>query len=109
MVAPCCHKQIRKAMTSTDSSLNPIIKHGIFKERQAEMITDTIRGLILESRGYSVKIFEFISSEHTGKNIMITAKYTGNKSLEALDKIKAIKEEFGINKHFLEKKVQYMK
>lgn len=108
IVSPCCHKQIRRDMTETESALNPIIKYGIFKERQAEMITDAIRGLILESKGYSVKIFEFISSEHTGKNIMITAQYTGNKNLDALDKIKTLKNEFGIKKHFLEKKIRYM-
>jgi hypothetical protein len=70
VLSPCCHKQVRKAMTKKDL----ITSHGIYQERTAEMVTDTIRGLLLESEGYRTSIFEFISSEHTAKNIMITAE-----------------------------------
>ena len=102
VVAPCCHKQIRKAMSKTNTVLNPILKHGILLERQAEMVTDTIRALILESQGYEVKVFEFISSEHTGKNVMISAVKTGVVNKEAIKSIAALKAEFGIEKHYLE-------
>jgi SAM-dependent methyltransferase len=102
VVAPCCHKQIRKSIGKTESALNPILKHGILLERQAEMITDSIRALILESQGYEVKVFEFISSEHTGKNVMISAVKTGNRSKNALQQIEALKSEFGISEHYLE-------
>ncbi len=101
-VAPCCHKQIRKAMQSTDTVLNPLLKHGILKERMAEMVTDTIRALLLESYGYKTKVFEFISVEHTHKNVMITAVNTGQKDKSALAKIAEIKKEFGIKEHYLE-------
>jgi SAM-dependent methyltransferase len=103
VVAPCCHKQIRKAMNKTNSKLNPVLKHGILKERLAEMITDSIRALVLESKGYEVQIFEFISSEHTGKNVMLTARKTNNINPEALQKIEDLKQEFGIEFHYLEK------
>jgi len=105
IMAPCCHKQIRKAMTSTDSTLSPLLQYGILKERQAEMITDTMRALILESKGYNVRVFEFISSEHTGKNVMITAVYTGKKNSSALDQLNQLKKEFGIDEHYLERLV----
>jgi len=101
-VAPCCHKQIRKEMAKTSSALNPLLDHGILKERQAEMVTDTIRSLILESEGYYTKVFEFIDTEHTPKNIMITGKYTGNKKSGVLDQISVLKAEFGIKSHYLE-------
>ncbi len=103
VVAPCCHKQIRKAMQKTDSNLNSLLKYGILKERQAEMITDTIRALLLESQGYEVNVFEFISSEHTGKNVMLTAKKTNKKDGNAIQKVKDLKQEFGIDYHYLEK------
>ena len=103
VVAPCCHKQIRKAMKKTETKLNSVLKYGILKERQAEMITDTIRALLLETQGYDVNVFEFISSEHTGKNIMLTAKKTGQKNDTALHKINDLKQEFGIEYHYLEK------
>lgn len=103
VVAPCCHKQIRKAMEKTNSKLNPLLKFGILKERQAEMVTDTIRALLMESKGYEVNVFEFISSDHTGKNVMLTAKRTGKINNEALQKIIDLKSEFGIEYHYLEK------
>jgi len=103
VVAPCCHKQIRKAMQKTDSSMNSLLKYGILKERQAEMITDTIRALLLESQGYEVNVFEFISSEHTGKNVMLTARKTNKKDTNANQKIIKLKQEFGIDYHYLEK------
>lgn len=102
VVAPCCHKQIRKAMSKTNTVLNPILKHGILLERQAEMVTDTIRALILESQGYEVKVFEFISSEHTGKNVMISAVKTGKVNGQAIKDIADLKSEFGIVNHYLE-------
>ena len=74
-------------------------------ERQAEMVTDTLRGLLLEQQGYDVKIFEFISGEHTAKNIMIVGqkkKKTAQPSLKMAEQIAAFKEQFGVTRHYLE-------
>lgn len=105
VVAPCCHKQIRKEM-DTQNALSPILRHGILEERQAEIVTDGIRALLLESKGYQTKVFEFISTEHTAKNVMITAVQSTKKNQKdaesALNKVTAIKEGFGIKTHFLE-------
>jgi len=101
--APCCHKQIR-GQISADADENPILKYGILLERQAEMITDTIRALILELKGYESKVFEFISSEHTGKNLMIAAvksnKEIDKEKIQA--KIDGLKKQYGIGFHYLE-------
>jgi hypothetical protein len=53
--------------------LAPALRHGIFQERHAEFVTDALRGLLLEWAGYNTKIFEFVSTEHTARNLMITA------------------------------------
>lgn len=101
--APCCHKQVRKAMTKSET-LDSILNYGILKERQAEIVTDTIRALLLEANGYKTKVFEFISTEHTGKNVMVI----GTKHDRPVDKekyeteIKKLKQEFGIDQHYLE-------
>ncbi|MBP6455646.1 MAG: SAM-dependent methyltransferase [Chitinophagaceae bacterium] len=103
--SPCCHKQIRKNM-QPNALINEITKHGILKERLAEMLTDTIRSLYLEAYGYESSIFDFIGTAHTPKNCMITAikKYENVKPDEIiLEKIKAIKKEFGIDFHYLDK------
>ncbi len=101
VVAPCCHKQIRKTMNA-QSELNPILKHGILEERQAEIITDGIRALLMEAHGYKTKVFEFISTEHTSKNLMIVGQKSKTNTA-ALEKIEAIKKSFGIKQHYLEK------
>jgi len=102
--APCCHKQIRKAMHVT-SELNNITKFGILKERQAEIVTDTLRAMILEYFGYKTNVFEFIPLEHTPKNVMIVGRKNTNSSAnkaQILQDIDAIKRLYGIEKHYLE-------
>ena len=101
--APCCHKQVRQQIKGS-KTLQPLLDFGILKERQAEMITDTIRALLLEAAGYKTKVFEFISTEHTGKNVMIVGQKHSNTYDKAayLKKITALKAEFGIEYHYLE-------
>jgi SAM-dependent methyltransferase len=108
VVAPCCHKQIRREIekNKTKNELDFLLKYGIFLERQAEMVTDGIRALILEYHGYSTKVFEFISDAHTPKNVLIVAqkgKITPAKQQIILQKITETKAYFGIEKHYLEK------
>ena len=102
--APCCHKQIRKQMNPVNE-LKSITKHGILLERQAEITTDAIRALLLEAHGYKTKVFEFIATEHTPKNVLIVAIKL-DKKIESpkisLDKVVALKNIFGIQAHYLE-------
>jgi len=102
--APCCHKQIRKEFNVTNE-LSHVMKFGILKERQAEIITDSLRALIMEAFGYKTNVFEFISTEHTPKNVMIVGRKvfeTNPEKQQLLDNIAAIKQFFGIKKHYLE-------
>jgi SAM-dependent methyltransferase len=101
--APCCHKQIRKSINATEP-LSGVLKHGILLERQAELLTDGIRALLLEAFGYSTKVFEFISSEHTAKNVMIVGRKTPNTpdKKKILEQVNRIKEIYGIESHYLE-------
>jgi len=102
--APCCHKQVRKSMNATEP-LSAVLKHGILMERQSELLTDGIRALLLEAFGYSTKVFEFISSEHTAKNVMIVGRKTtvnNPAKKKILGKINRIKEIYGIERHYLE-------
>jgi hypothetical protein len=106
-VAPCCHKQIRRQMAAgkPDETLEPLLRHGIFVERQAEMVTDTLRALLLELNGYRTRVFEFVSDAHTPKNNLIVAEKDGRfgRDREAvLGQIAEIKAMFGIGEHYLE-------
>ena len=103
--APCCHKQIRKLINPVND-LKAITKYGILEERQAEILTDTIRALVLEAFGYKTKVFEFISTEHTPKNVMIVGvkgEAIAATKTAALEKIKSLKTLFNIEYHELEK------
>ncbi len=101
--APCCHKQIRREMEAATQDF-PVIQYGILLERQAEMITDTIRALIMEKYGYKSQIQEFIEAEHTPKNILLSGVKTNQiQNIAEIDeKIQKLKAQFGIRTHFLE-------
>ena len=100
IVAPCCHKQIRKEM-DCHTPMQSILRHGIMEERQAELVTDGLRALLMEDRGYQTRVFEFISTEHTPKNLMIVGT-KGKRNEKAQDDVAAIKQTYGIKQHYLE-------
>jgi len=72
VVAPCCHKEIRPQLGKPEP-FAAVLRHGIMEERMAEWATDGLRALFLEWAGYRTKLMEFISGEHTPKNLMIAA------------------------------------
>ncbi|WP_347453080.1 SAM-dependent methyltransferase [Acinetobacter thermotolerans] len=104
MCAPCCHKELRPQLKAP-TVLSPMLQFGIHAGQQAEMLTDTIRALLLKSYGYETKIFEFVALEHTSKNKMILAvkrKDYKEPDQEVLAQIQALKDMYGIQKHSLE-------
>ena len=104
MCAPCCHKELRPQLNSPQV-LQPMLQFGIHAGQQAEMLTDTIRALLLKAYGYETKVFEFVALEHTSKNKMILAtkrKDFTTPDQTVLDQIRALKEMYGIQKQSLE-------
>lgn len=106
-VAPCCHKQVRRQMEAGKPAgeLEVLLRHGIFLERQAEMVTDTLRALLLELNGYKTKVFEFVSDAHTPKNNLIVAEKDGRAGRDrdaVLKQIADVKAMFGVEQHYLE-------
>lgn len=78
VLAPCCHKQVRRALAnpvaqSHQNPLHALLQYGTYAEREADMITDSLRANTLAAAGYTTNLFEFIGGEHTPKNVMITA------------------------------------
>lgn len=105
LAAPCCHKQIRQQI-QPQGILKTMLRHGILEERQAELLTDSIRSLLLEAEGYQTKVFEFVSIEHTNKNLMIAAT-RAQPDADARAKVQEIKQMFGISSHFLEQLLEH--
>lgn len=81
LAVPCCHHE---AYTQIENDLlNPILKHGILKERIAALITDGLRAQLLEAVGYKVNMIEFIDMAHTPKNILIKAILKKNNQFDS--------------------------
>lgn len=73
LTAPCCHKEVR-AQLQPPPVLREVLRHGILAEREAELVTDGLRALVLEIHGYAARVIEFISPEDTSKNLLLTAQ-----------------------------------
>ncbi|NAR63760.1 class I SAM-dependent methyltransferase [Acinetobacter haemolyticus] len=104
MCAPCCHKELRPQLKSPEV-LQPMLQFGIHAGQQAEILTDTLRALLLKAYGYETKVFEFVSLEHTSKNKMILAtkrKDIQQPDAKILQQIQALKTMYGIQKQSLE-------
>ena len=104
VTAPCCHKEVRPQIV-VPAQLRGVLRHGHLLEREAESVTDSLRALLLESAGYRVKVFEFVSNEHTRKNTMLAAvRREGAADAEAaLAEFRALKEFYGIREQRLER------
>jgi SAM-dependent methyltransferase len=102
--SPCCHQEIRPQLKAPDLLKN-VLKHGILLEREAETLTDGLRAMLLERRGYQSKIFEFIGTEHTPKNNMLVGtKHNRAVDVENYDRqIADLKNFYGIREQHLEK------
>lgn len=72
---PCCQHELNAQINN--DILEPVLKHGLLKERFSALVTDALRAEYLELMGYDVQVLEFIDMEHTPKNILIRAIYTG--------------------------------
>jgi hypothetical protein len=107
--SPCCHKQVRKDM-KTEGTLSEITKFGILEERQAEILTDTIRALTLEAYGYKTNVAEFVATEHTPKNLIISAvkkRSVTTPDEKVVEKINDLKAQFNISRHHLQELLKF--
>lgn len=93
-IVPCCHKELLGQYSYEPFA--PLLKHGIFKARQADLLTDSIRCLLLEASGYSVIAQEYISPVETPKNLLIRAFKDSSDTQRAKKDYYRIKEMLGI-------------
>lgn len=94
VVVPCCHKELLGQYKY--EVLDPIIKHGVFKARFADLLTDGMRTLMLEARGYETSVVEYISPLDTPKNLMIRAVKKKEKNEKALNEYEELKAKFSV-------------
>jgi SAM-dependent methyltransferase len=109
VVAPCCQKELRPQLTAPPVLAGPL-QHGIFQERQAEFVTDALRAQLLEWAGYRTKVFEFVSTEHTAKNLMIAAIKTrpsGTTADATAERVRSLAAFYGIRRQRLAAQLQF--
>lgn len=73
---PCCQHELFQQVQN--DTMQPLLKHGILKERFSALATDAIRAQLLELVGYRTQLLEFIDLEHTPKNLLIRAVKGGD-------------------------------
>lgn len=94
VVIPCCQREILNQYDY--APFKDVIKHGILKARMADVLTDGIRGMILECMGYEVSIVEYISPLDTPKNLMIRAVKKGPRDRKVYERYLELKESLGV-------------
>jgi SAM-dependent methyltransferase len=79
LAAPCCHHDIQRqlANVATPRPYEPVNRHGILRERFADVLTDAVRAELLRLLGYRVEVIEFVESVHTPRNTLLRAVRTG--------------------------------
>lgn len=92
---PCCQHEANRMMEN--ELLQPVLQYGILKERMAAIMTDAVRANLLTAKGYDTQILEFIAMEHTPKNLLIRAVYTGKDSENAAEALKNMEEALHLN------------
>ncbi|MFY8095150.1 MAG: class I SAM-dependent methyltransferase [Niveispirillum sp.] len=81
LAAPCCHHDLQKQLRAGEapSAYGTLTRHGILRERFADMLTDALRASLMRQAGYRTEIIEFVPSEHTPRNTLLRAVKTGAK------------------------------
>lgn len=97
---PCCHHHLQTQLPTLEDAApahRPILRQGILKERLGDVLTDSFRALILRILGYRTDVVEFISSEHTARNLMIRAVKTASPGEQQfVDEYNALKAAWGV-------------
>lgn len=102
VLVPCCQAELAaclrqtKALSLSKTPLAELWRHPLHTREIGSQLTNVLRCLYLESQGYSVTVTELVGWEHSMKNELILAKYTGQKKRSAAERLQALLEQFGL-------------
>jgi SAM-dependent methyltransferase len=74
LCVPCCQHELHKTLKE-GGPMTAVLRHGILRERLADLLTDTFRAQILRVLGFRVNVVEFVSAEATARNILLKAEF----------------------------------
>ena len=101
-LVPCCQAEMAgvlrgaKAVSLSHTPLAELWRHPLHTREFGSQITNVLRCLYLESQGYSLTVTELVGWEHSMKNEIILARYTGQKKKSSAERLKALVAEFGL-------------
>jgi len=101
-LVPCCqaeaarHLGSNKALMLSRTPLAELWRHPLHTRELGSQITNVLRCLYLEANGYQVTVTELVGWEHSMKNELILARYTGQKKRAAAQRMQEIGEQFGL-------------
>lgn len=102
VLVPCCQAEVAaclrqgKALQLARTPLAELWRHPLHTRELGSQITNVLRCLHLEASGYQVTVTELVGWEHSMKNELIMARYTGQKKRSAAERLRAILQEFGL-------------
>ena len=102
VLVPCCQAEVasclrqNKALALARTPLAELWRHPLHTRELGSQITNVLRCLYLEASGYQVTVTELVGWEHSLKNELIIARYTGQKKRSAAERLRAVLEEFGL-------------
>jgi len=102
MSAPCCQHELQEQLSHmpVPGPFRAVSRHGILGERLGDILTDTFRAAILRIMGYRTDVIQFVSTEHTAKNLMIRAVKTSESgSAHSMEEYKALKDYWRVTPH----------
>ncbi len=103
VLVPCCQAELarslnqNKALALSRTPLAELWRHPLHTREMGSQITNVLRCLYLEACGYSVTVTELVGWEHSMKNELILARYTGQRKHSAAERLRAILHEFGLD------------
>lgn len=98
---PCCQHEINLSIRK-GGELDLLLEHGIIRERVCALLTDSIRAAVLEDSGYEVDVIEFVDFEHSPKNLMLRARFTGKRKSGSRERAEALQQQYGFRQSLLE-------
>jgi hypothetical protein len=103
VLAPCSQAEVarvlsqHKALSLARTPLAELWRHPLHTRELGSQLTNVLRCLYLEARGYQVTVTELVGWEHSLKNELIIARHTGQPKHSAADRLRAILAEFGLS------------
>ncbi|PVE06709.1 SAM-dependent methyltransferase [Limnohabitans sp. Rim28] len=102
VLVPCCQAELARALNQNKAlnlqrtPLAELWRHPLHTREVGSQLTNVLRCLYLESQGYAVTVTELVGWEHSMKNELILAKYTGQKKRSSGERLLALLKEFGV-------------